>query len=106
MISLFDETGTLEIGPRDFDQLWSYLSQWKGCFDSFDRDRSNSISEAELSSAFSTMGYRFNPSFVALVMQKYDSDRNGTIGFDEYIQVHCLHFALKYRNIPPRFFAS
>ena len=41
-----DRTGTIDI--REFQQLFQSINQWKGTFESFDRDRSGRIEKNEL----------------------------------------------------------
>ncbi len=39
-------SGTIDL--NEFQQLFSYINQWKGVFQNFDKDRSGKIEQAEL----------------------------------------------------------
>ena len=41
-----DKTGTINIS--EFQQLFGSMNQWKAMFESYDKDRSGSIEQAEL----------------------------------------------------------
>ena len=45
---IFDKnsSGTIDVG--EFQQLFDYINQWKATFQSFDKDRSGNIEQAEL----------------------------------------------------------
>ncbi len=63
-----DQSGTINF--QEFADLWRYIQQWKGVFDSYDRDRSGAIEPHELFQAFSNMGYRVSQNFVQLIVVK------------------------------------
>ncbi|KAF8479184.1 EF-hand [Russula ochroleuca] len=66
-------------GPYNADpQLW----QW---FNAVDTDRSGSISVAELQAALVNGNWsRFDLDTVKMLMNMFDTDRNGTINFQEF----------------------
>jgi len=72
MIEMFDRENKGTINIHEFQGLFNYINQWKGTFESFDRDRSGYIEHSELSQAFQQMGYRFSPTFVQNLLAKYD----------------------------------
>ncbi len=76
----------LLIGVHEFSALWKYITDWKGCFDGFDRDRSGTINGSELQTAFSTFGYNLSPQFSQLCVRQFDRDKRGSINFDDFIQ--------------------
>lgn len=41
-----DMSGTISI--NEFQELWTYINQWKGAFDRFDSNRSGAIDSNEL----------------------------------------------------------
>eukprot|EP00741_Cyanophora_paradoxa_P000660 tig00000430_g635.t2 len=84
MINLFDKDGSGQIDFPSFCSLWQYVMQWKGTFDSYDRDRSGSIDSNELQTALKSFGYNLSPQFVGTLMKKYKS---GHIPFDRFIQL-------------------
>jgi len=88
MIDMFDRTRSGQINVQDFANLFSYINQWKGLFESIDRDRSGYIEQAELTQAFQQMGYRFSPTFVQNLLAKYDRQRRLTL--DNFI-VACVN---------------
>ena len=45
---MFDKDGNGTISVNEFQQLWTYMNQWKGTFDRIDANRSGSIESHEL----------------------------------------------------------
>ncbi|CAL1262227.1 unnamed protein product [Larinioides sclopetarius] len=86
MIGMFDRDQSGTINFEEFKALWKYITDWLGCFRSFDTDRSGSIDKNELKSALTTFGYRLSDRFYSLLVQKFDSDGTSTIKFDDFIQ--------------------
>eukprot|EP01029_Cantina_marsupialis_P028470 TRINITY_DN776204_c0_g1_i1.p1 TRINITY_DN776204_c0_g1~~TRINITY_DN776204_c0_g1_i1.p1 ORF type:complete len:216 (-),score=61.41 TRINITY_DN776204_c0_g1_i1:90-737(-) len=86
MIKMFDTDRTGQIGRSEFMALWKFLNDWQQCFNTFDADRSGTISASELATAFTTFGYQLTPAFVSKLTKKYDTDKSGNVGFDEFIQ--------------------
>lgn len=72
MIEMFDRENKGTINIHEFQGLFNYINQWKGTFESFDRDRSGRIEKNELEQAFQQMGYRFSPTFVQNLLAKFD----------------------------------
>mmetsp|Transcript_15357 Transcript_15357/g.49024 ORF Transcript_15357/g.49024 Transcript_15357/m.49024 type:complete len:173 (-) Transcript_15357:111-629(-) len=87
MIKMFDRAGKGVISFDEFVQLWGYLQQWRGSFASFDSDRSNTIGRDEMFRALQAMGYRFSPQFFDILFYAYDTDRSGSLSFDEFISI-------------------
>ncbi|MEJ1282355.1 penta-EF hand domain containing 1 [Cricetulus griseus] len=71
MINMFDKTKSGRIDVVGFSALWKFLQQWKSLFQQYDRDRSGSISPAELQQALSQMGYNLSPQFTQLLVSRY-----------------------------------
>ncbi|EDO25978.1 predicted protein, partial [Nematostella vectensis] len=69
--------------PSEFQQLWSYIQQWKGSFDRYDTDRSGNISGQELHTALAEMGFRVSPQFISLVLIKFDRAARSSLKFDD-----------------------
>jgi len=81
---MFDRDKSGQINVQEFASLFSYINQWKGLFESIDRDRSGFIEQAEFSQALQQMGYRFSPTFVQNLLAKYDS-RGRKLTLDNFI---------------------
>lgn len=45
---MFDKDGSGTIDINEFQQLWTYMNQWKGTFERIDSNRSGSIESHEL----------------------------------------------------------
>uniref|UniRef100_A0A7S2ZQL6 EF-hand domain-containing protein n=1 Tax=Rhodosorus marinus TaxID=101924 RepID=A0A7S2ZQL6_9RHOD len=60
----------------------------KAWFDSVDLDKSNSIDVKELHRALILAGLEFGMNTCALLIRMHDTDRNGTINFDEFQRMH------------------
>ena len=94
---MFDADRNGTISAPEFAGLWGYLQKWRASFAAFDADRSGTISHPELSQILATMGYRLSPEMTNMIVMSYDTDRSGSIGFDEYILVNCeLQVRIEY----------
>ena len=85
MIAMFDKNYTGTIGVHEFNSLWNYINQWRQVFAAYDQDRSGAISEAELHTAFSRMGYNLSPNFVRTALWRYDINRTRQMSFESFI---------------------
>uniref|UniRef100_A0A3Q3GL82 Peflin n=1 Tax=Kryptolebias marmoratus TaxID=37003 RepID=A0A3Q3GL82_KRYMA len=86
MINMFDKTRSGRIDLFGFSALWDFMQQWRGLFQHYDRDRSGSISGAELSQALAHMGYNLSLQFSEALVQRYGARGRG-IQLDRFIQV-------------------
>lgn len=62
-----------------------HLRMW---FQAVDTDKSGFINESELLEALACGNLRFPRSIVAQMIKIYDSDRNGTMSFEEFVRLH------------------
>jgi len=88
MIDMYDKNASGSIDVNEFQLLFSAINQWKGVFQGYDKDKSGTIEQSELSQAFQQMGYRFTPTFVQNLLAKYDS-RTRRLTLDNFI-VACV----------------
>merc|ERR1711981_713171 len=65
---------------------FKYINQWKATFQGYDKDKSGTIEQSELTQAFQQMGYRFTPTFVQNLLAKYDA-RTRKLTLDNFIVV-------------------
>jgi Ca2+-binding EF-hand superfamily protein len=65
-----DNSGTIDF--NEFAGLWRYIEDWKKCFQTFDRDNSGNIDQAEMSMALKTFGYNLSDRFISVLVQKFD----------------------------------
>lgn len=79
-----DNNGTIDV--KEFQQLWTYINQWKGVFDRYDRDRSGNIDVNELYTAYNEMGFRVTQAFCQLVVTRFDRLAKKSLKFDDFIQ--------------------
>ncbi|CAJ1381763.1 unnamed protein product [Effrenium voratum] len=68
-------------------ELMDYLSNLKTIFLQADSDRSGAIEFAELHRAFQLSGVYFDAAEISEVCQSYDADKDGTLEFDEFVQM-------------------
>jgi Ca2+-binding EF-hand superfamily protein len=83
---MFDKQNRGTVSFEDFGALWKYVTDWQGCFRSFDRDNSGNIDRNELRTALITFGYRLSEGIIDLLLRKYDRSGRGVIYFDDFIQ--------------------
>ena len=71
----FDNDDNGHINVHEFSKLWTFISQWKECFDRLDTDRSGNLDFGEMKQALSSFGYRLSDPFISMAMQKCDTQR-------------------------------
>lgn len=84
-LGMFDKENKQTIDIFEFQALFNYVNSWLGVFKGFDQDNSGTIQEEELASAFSKMGYRFNPEFIHFLLSRYDQSKQTGITIDQFI---------------------
>lgn len=94
MIGMFDKQNRGTVSFEDFGALWKYVTDWQNCFRSFDRDNSGNIDKFELRTALQTFGYRLSENIIDMMLRKYDRMGNGTILFDDFIQLCIVLYTL------------
>lgn len=81
--------------PNDRDSLWPLFVQ-------VDKDRSGQLSENELRRALVNGDYTaFDPHTVKMMIRMFDTDRSGTVNFDEFCGL--WGFLAAWRNLFDRF---
>lgn len=97
---MFDRNQSGQIDFEEFASLWKYVTDWQGCFRSFDRDNSGNIDRNELKNALFTFGYRLSEPFIDLLMRRFDRGGHKVILFDDFIQCAVvLHVSLEGRYL-------
>ncbi|XP_044254424.1 programmed cell death protein 6 isoform X1 [Tribolium madens] len=91
---MFDRGNRGQVSFEDFGALWKYVTDWQNCFRSFDRDNSGNIDRNELKTALTTFGYRLSDGLVSTLVRKFDRHGNGTILFDDFIQLCIILYTL------------
>ncbi|EAL72905.1 alpha actinin [Dictyostelium discoideum AX4] len=61
------------------------LSEFKACFSHFDKDNDNKLNRLEFSSCLKSIGDELTEEQLNQVISKIDTDGNGTISFEEFI---------------------
>ncbi|KAL2079831.1 hypothetical protein ACEWY4_023624 [Coilia grayii] len=88
MFNMFDTSRSGRMDVFGFSALWTYLQQWKGLFQQFDRDRSGAISTNEMHQALSQMGYNLSPQFIQKLVEHHSPrGQQGAMHLDRFIQV-------------------
>ncbi|KAM9328036.1 sorcin-like [Pholidichthys leucotaenia] len=83
MIAMLDKDFTGKMGFSEFKELFTALNGWKQNFMMFDRDRSGTVEQHEMTQAISSMGYRISPHALNALMKRYN--KGGRIYFDDYV---------------------
>ena len=89
LVELFDRKRSGSLDINEFSDAFKYINQWKATFEAIDRDRNGYIEFNELTQAFQQMGYRFSPTFVQNLLNKYDH-RTKRLTLDNFI-VSCVN---------------
>jgi Ca2+-binding EF-hand superfamily protein len=77
---------------NEFIAMHKYLQAMRDSFMFFDRDRSNSLDTNELLQALNRAGYNISQPALMAALPKFDKDRNGTLGFDEFLDL-CIYLS-------------
>ncbi|KAF7259622.1 hypothetical protein EG68_02998 [Paragonimus skrjabini miyazakii] len=85
MIKMFDRDCSGHIEFNEFANLFTYVDQWKTCFQRFDTDNSGFIDAQELHRALCTFRYNLSIDFIHLLMRRFDRTRRGQMAFDDFI---------------------
>ncbi|CAK9016279.1 unnamed protein product [Durusdinium trenchii] len=72
---------------QEWCELMDYLSNLKTIFLEVDSNRSGAVEFAELHHAFQLFGVNLDPAMIAEVGGSYDTDKDGTLEFDEFVQM-------------------
>ena len=100
---LFDQDNSGTIDLKEFQQLWTYINQWRGVFDRYDRDKSGNIDCNELFTgkstlnhktcyydcvhvAYNEMGFRVSMQFCQMIVVRFDRLNKRSLKFDDFIQ--------------------
>lgn len=94
MIGMFDKQNRGTVSFEDFGALWKYVTDWQGCFRSFDFDNSGNIDRNEFKTALTSFGYRLSDSVIDMLVRKYDRSGRGIIYFDDFIQCCIVLYTL------------
>ena len=87
LMRMFDLDGSGALGYKEFESMIGQLTSWRAWFDQSDRDRSGSLSPAELTRCLQSFGFNYNPQTYMSIFNAVDLNSSGTIGFDEFVQV-------------------
>ncbi|KAI9307919.1 hypothetical protein BJ944DRAFT_261180 [Cunninghamella echinulata] len=93
IVNMFDTDNSGTIGFHEFSGLWTYIEEWKRCFQAFDVDGSGTIDQLELANALRAFGFNVSDRFVQNLIQKFDrygtnlkTKGNGNVSFDNFVQ--------------------
>jgi Ca2+-binding EF-hand superfamily protein len=79
-----------EFNPKKYDRFGlseDEVIEIKEAFDLFDSDKSGSIDKTELKNALANLGIDNKNHTLTTMMKDLDKDDNGTVSFDEFIEM-------------------
>jgi len=89
LISMHDKRNRGTVNFEEFTNLYTYIQEWKKCYQAFDRDRSQSIDRNELRNALYNFGYKnISDNILSLLERKYA--KTGQFNFDRFITVSVI----------------
>ncbi|KAH8399442.1 hypothetical protein KR215_010603, partial [Drosophila sulfurigaster] len=101
MINMFDDHASGTIDIYEFEKIYNYINQWLQVFKTYDQDGSGHIEEAELTQAFTQMGFALTPEFINSLVKKIDPN-NKEVSVDQFIvmcvQLQCLTEEFRQRD--------
>ena len=80
---MFGFTGFYLGSPTDL------LASYREVFSLFDKDSSGTISSSELATVMRSFGQKATESEIAYIMNRIDIDHNGSIDFEEFVNLMC-----------------
>ncbi|KAK9459461.1 uncharacterized protein V1516DRAFT_666001 [Lipomyces oligophaga] len=83
----FDSDNSEAISRDEFRSMYSYIESWRANFQQCDRDRSGSISTAELHSYLISTRYVLSYPAIEAIMRSEFVNSNGELSFDTFIIV-------------------
>ena len=89
MFQLF-QYDEVKIGALTFEQfvgLSGFLNMMKGSFDLLDGDKNGNIDDKELGRGLIDLGLPVKADQIKLLMAIVDADKNGTVEFEEYVDL-------------------
>jgi Ca2+-binding EF-hand superfamily protein len=84
---MFDRERTGQIGFCEFLQLNEFISQMSQGFRNRDIDGSGRLDGAEIRQALADSGFQVSEETFQTMMRKFDRQRRGDLGFDDYIEL-------------------
>jgi len=91
LISMHDKRNRGTVNFEEFTNLYTYIQEWKKCYQAFDRDRSQSIDRNELRNALYNFGFKnISDNILSLLERKYASKKTGQFNFDRFITVSVI----------------
>lgn len=80
-----DRSGTL--GYLEFERLLATMDQWRKLFEAADTDRSGKLAVAEVKGSIRALHFTCPDPVLDSMVNAYDDDLSGQLGFDEYIRL-------------------
>jgi len=87
LIKVFDKNYTGSVDFNEYVALNRFINQMQTSFFQADQDRSGFLDSREIFTAISAAGFQLTYPTVQAICQKYDTNRNGQISADSYIQI-------------------
>jgi len=92
LIKVFDRDRSGEIDFNEYVALHQFVMKMQAAFVQADQDRSGFLDSREIFNALTTAGFQLGYQTVQTLCTKYDTNKNGQISLDSFIQV-CAHLA-------------
>eukprot|EP00744_Colponema_vietnamica_P000701 GILI01001234.1.p1 GENE.GILI01001234.1~~GILI01001234.1.p1 ORF type:complete len:141 (+),score=52.16 GILI01001234.1:59-424(+) len=82
---MFDKDNTGQIGFDEFQQMHPFVQGMSTGFKKRDKTGDGRLEGREVREALLEGGYRLEEGTFQLMMRKFDKERRGYLGFDEYV---------------------
>ena len=76
--------------PAPSGGFFDMLNKWNKAFDIFDIDQDGFISASEIGKVLTECGMSYDKRALAEAVERYDSNHNGMIDFDEFMEMMTL----------------
>ncbi|EPY30029.1 programmed cell death 6 protein-like protein [Angomonas deanei] len=97
MVKLFDKDFSGQISMDEFAELHRFIQQMMTGFKKRDTSGDGRLDGNEIRAALRDSGYQFEEDTFQALMRKFDRQRRGSLGFDDYVELSI--FLSKTRNV-------
>ncbi|KAF6152948.1 hypothetical protein GIB67_039655 [Kingdonia uniflora] len=88
LMSVFTNTNTRIVGPREFASVFNGLQNWRAIFERYDRNGNGKVDSLELREALQYLGFTVSPTVLNLLISRFDKTggKNMAIEYDNFIE--------------------
>ncbi len=90
LLRKFNVSGNGQLSLSEFQHLATFLNTMKRSFQQADTNNSQSLDYQEVGRALQQSGMQFDQNLLSRVVSKFDRNKNGSLGLDEFIELSIM----------------